>query len=140
MITARSVRRPLGLVVLVLGLLACGGGAGRPICQAHDALREAVRVIDSARGAVATGDTAAVERQMDEVDRLIRSARGSLAGADADPSTASAARAMLEAANYLEYMTGQFRLTGSVDFSITQFAARELSRGASGAGGAPLNC
>ena len=47
---------------------------------------------------------------------------------------------MLEAANYLEYMTGQFRSSGNIDFSLTQFASRELTRAASGAGGAPLNC
>jgi hypothetical protein len=33
-----------------------------------------------------------------------------------------------------------FRATGTVDFSLTQFASRELNRAASGAGGAPLNC
>ncbi len=77
---------------------------------------------------------------MDEVDRLLGVARGDLAGADADPNTAAAARAMLEAANYLEFMVGDFRATGKVDFAMTQFASRELNRAGSGAGGAPLNC
>jgi hypothetical protein len=77
---------------------------------------------------------------MDDVERSVRLARGRLAGADADPNTGRAARAMLEAANYLDFMVGDFRATGKVDFSLTQFASRELNRAASGAGGMPLNC
>jgi hypothetical protein len=96
--------------------------------------------VASAKAADASGDGEAVERAMDDVDRFVRLARGRLAGADADPSSGAAARAMLEAANYLEFMVGDFRATGSVDFSLTQFASRELNRAASGAGGAPLNC
>ncbi len=130
----------LGLVLLIVGLAACGGGTRSPACAAQDALRDALRAVASAESATAAGDQAAVERQMDEVDRLLRVARASLAGADADPSTGSAARAMLEAANYLEFMVGDFRASGKVDFALTQFASREINRASSGAGGPPLNC
>ena len=128
----------LGLVALIVGLAACGGGERTPVCAAQAALRGAVRAVESARAADGSGDGAAVGRQMDEVDRLLRVARADLAGAD--PSTAAAARGMLEAANYLEFMVGDFRATGKVDFAMTQFASRELNRAVSGAGGAPLNC
>lgn len=77
---------------------------------------------------------------MDEVDRLIRVGRARLAGVEPRSSTGSAVRGMLEAANYLEFMVGDYRSAGAVDFSITQFASRELTRAVSGAGGAPLNC
>lgn len=130
----------IGLVALIVGLAACGGGERTPVCAAQAALRGAVRAVESARAADGSGDGAAVGRQMDEVDRLLRVARAALAGADADPNTAAAARAMLEAANYLEFMVGDFRATGKVDFAMTQFASRELNRAVSGAGGAPLNC
>ncbi|MDO8485011.1 MAG: hypothetical protein Q7S35_08695 [Candidatus Limnocylindrales bacterium] len=74
------------------------------------------------------------------MERLVRAARASLSGVDSNSSSGAAARAMLEAANYLEFMVGDFRATGKVDFALTQFASRELNRAASGAGGAPLNC
>lgn len=77
---------------------------------------------------------------MTEVKRLVGVARGNLAGAAEDPDTALAARAMLEAANYLQFIVDDARATGAVDFPIAQFAARELNRAGSGAGGAPLNC
>ncbi len=47
---------------------------------------------------------------------------------------------MLEAANYLEFIVDDYRSSGVVDFTITQFASRELTRALGGAGGAPLNC
>lgn len=77
---------------------------------------------------------------MTEVARLVGVGRIRLAGAEAGSSTGSAARVMLEAANYLDFMVGDFRATRKVDFSLTQFASRELTRAVSGAGGAPLNC
>jgi len=77
---------------------------------------------------------------MDEVERLLRLARSNLSAAESDPSTGAAARGMLEAANYLDFMVGDYRASGRVDFAMTQFASRELDRAASGAGGAPLNC
>jgi hypothetical protein len=138
----RRSRRAAGLalVVLIAGLAACGGGERTPVCAAQDALRSALRAVESAQAADGSGDGTAVGRQMDEVDRLLRVARSNLSGADANPKTAAAARAMLEAANYLEFMVGDFRATGTVDFAMTQFASRELNRAASGAGGAPLGC
>lgn len=143
----RAVRRQrgaaigcLGLALVLVGIGAFGAGERSPECSAYDALRDAVRAVDAARSATAGGDPAAVERQMDEVDRLIRVGRARLAGVEASSSTGAAARAMLEAANYLEFMEGEYRSSGSVDFALTQFASRELYRGVSGAGGAPLNC
>mgnify|MGYP001581926515 FL=1 len=128
------------LIALVVGLAACGGQPRSPVCTAEDALRGALRAVDAARNADDSGDTGAVGQSMDEVARLLGVVRGSLAGAQADPDTDAAARAMLEAANYLDFMVGDFRATGTVDFTLTQFASRELNRAVAGAGGAPLNC
>ena len=130
----------LGLALLIVGLAACGGGVRSPSCTGYDALVDALRAVASAEAADASGDPEAVERAMDDVARFVRLARGRLAGADADPNSGAAARAMLEAANYLEFIVGDFRATGRVDFSLTQFASRELNRAVAGAGGAPLNC
>jgi len=106
----------------------------------YDSLVDALRAVAAAESADASDDTEALGRAIDDVERSIRLARSRLAGADADPNTWAAARAMLEAANYLEFMVGDFRATGKIDFSLTSFASRELNRAASGAGGAPLNC
>ena len=135
-------RAATGLVLLlvIVGLAACGGGARSPACAAHDALRTALRAIESAKSADASGDQVALGQRMDEVERLIGAARTSLSGVDPSSSTGAADRAMLETANYLEFMVGDFRASGTVDFTLTQFASRELNRAASGAGGAPLNC
>jgi hypothetical protein len=130
----------VGLALLVVGLVACGGGARSPSCMGYDSLMGALRAVAAAESADASDDSEALGRAMDDVERSIRHARSRLAGADADPNTGAAARAMLEAANYLEFMVGDFRATGRADFSLTQFASRELNRAASGAGGAPLNC
>lgn len=130
----------LGLVLLMTSLAACAGGQRSPVCAGQDALRGALTAVASAESASASGDLATVGRQMDEVERLVRVARSRLAGAAANTSTGAAARAMLEAANYVEFMVGQFRASGTVDFSLTQFASRELNRAVSGAGGTPLNC
>ncbi len=128
----------VGLVAL--GLTACGGGTRSPICAAQDSLRAALRAVDAARSADSSGDSAAMSREMNEVERHLGVARANLAGAAADPNTASAARAMLEAANYLQFIVDDSRASGTVDFPIAQFAARELNRAGSGAGGTPLNC
>lgn len=119
---------------------ACGGGERSAACSGYDSLVNALRAVAAAESAVARADDAALDRAMADVERYIRQARGRLSSAEADPNTATAARAMLEAANYLEFMAGDYRTTGKVDFSLTQFASRELNRAASGAGGAPLNC
>lgn len=133
------MRAGLRLALLFVVLAACGGGARSPSCTGYDALVDALRAVALARSADASENSEAVRQAMDDVEQFVRLARGRLAGADADPNT-RAARAMLEAANYLEFMVGDFRATGEVDFSLTQFASRELNRAASGAGGAPLNC
>ena len=106
----------------------------------YDSLMGALRAVAAAESADASDDSEALGRAMDDVERSIRHARSRLAGADADPNTGAAARAMLEAANYLEFMVGDYRSSGTVDFTLTQFASRELNRAVSGAGGAPLNC
>lgn len=130
----------LALLLVIVGLAACGGGTRSPACAAQDALRAALRAVESAKTADASGDQAAVGQRMDEAERLVRAARTSLRAADPNSSTGAADRAMLEAANYLEFMVGDFRASGTVDFTLAQFASRELNRAASGAGGAPLNC
>ena len=130
----------LGLALLLVGVANCGGGTRSPSCSGYDALVDALRAVASAKSADASGNDEAVVGAMDDVERYVRLARGRLAGAEADPNAEATARAMLEAANYLEFMVGDFRETGRVDFSLTQFASRELNRASSGAGGAPLNC
>lgn len=97
-------------------------------------------MVDAARAAERSGDMAAVDQELAEIARLLSVARGNLAGPAVDPQTASAARAMLEAANYLQFIVDDARSSGAVDYPIAQFAARELSRAGSGAGGAPTNC
>lgn len=128
------------LMMVVVTMAGCGGGARSPACTGYDALVDALRAIEAARISDASHDADGVDRAMDDVARSVRLARGRLAGADSDPNTGRAARAMLEAANYLDFMVGDFHATGNVDFSLTQFASRELNRAASGAGGTPLNC
>lgn len=128
------------VALALVGLTGCGGGTRTPICSAQDSLRAALRAVDAVRSADVSGDGAEVTRQMDEVARLLGVARGNLAGPAMDPNQADAARAMLEAANYLQFMVDDSRVSGAVEFPLAQFAARELNRAGSGAGGAPLNC
>jgi hypothetical protein len=127
-------------VLVIAGLAACGEGARSPSCTGYDALVDALRAVASAKAADTSGDREAVDQAMDDVERFVRLAKGRLAGADTDPNSGTATRTMIEAANYLEFMVADFRATGRVDFSLTQFASRELNRAVSGAGGAPLNC
>ena len=130
-------RLPVSTAILVALLIVagCAGTARSSLCGAYDTLRDAVGAMNDA-----AGDDGDLGRRIDEVDALIRSARRQLSGEGANPSTAPAARAMVEASNYLEFMVGQYREDGAVDFSLTQFASRELTRALSGAGGRPLNC
>lgn len=132
----------IALALALLALAACGGGAGerRPVCAAEDTLRGALRAVAAAQAADRAGDGVGVDRQMTEVERLLRVARADLVGAVSNPDVGAAARGMLEAANYLEFMVGDYRAAGRVDFAMTQFASRELNRAVSGGGGAPLNC
>lgn len=133
-------RRALFLAIVAVVLTGCTPAERRPVCQALDALRGAVTKMNAASQAVRASDQSEVARLVDEVDQLLRVARGNLSGVSSEAGSAAAARAMLEAANYLEYMTGQYRTSVRIDFSITQFAARELNRASAGAGGPPLNC
>lgn len=132
----------LALALALLALAACGGGPTerRPVCSAQDTLRGALRAVAAAQAAERAGDRAGVERQLTEVERLLRVARADLAGAASDPDVGAAERGLLEAANYLDFMVGDYRASGRVDFAMTQFASRELNRAVSGGGGAPLNC
>ncbi len=140
----RPRRGPILIVavagLVVVGLLARGEGTRRPVCVAQDALRGALQAVDAARAAERSGDKAAVDQELAEIARLLSVARVNLAAPAVDPQTASAARAMLEAANYLQFIVDDARSSGAVDYPIAQFAARELDRAGSGAGGAPTNC
>lgn len=138
----RRTWAPAGIRLLLVAAIAagCGGGSRTDICLAYDALRDALRAVDAAHAAATSSDTAAVARHMGDVERLLRLARSNLSAAASDPVKAAAARGMLEAANYLDFMVGGYRSSGRVDFAIKQFASRELNRAVSGGGGAPLNC
>lgn len=124
----------------MVALPGCGSGVRSEICSARAELRSALGAVESAMNAQTSGDAAEVDRRMGEVGPLVRTARGRLASADTAQSNGQAARAMLEAANYLDFMVGDFRESGKVDVSLAQFASRELNRASAGAGGAPLNC
>jgi hypothetical protein len=122
-------------VAIAISIAGCAGTERSSLCGAYNTLRDAVGVLNDA-----AGEDGELGPRIDEVDASIRSARRQLSGEGANPSTAPAARAMVEASNYLEFMVGQYRDEGAVDFSLTQFASRELTRALSGAGGRPLNC
>jgi hypothetical protein len=128
----------LGLAILLVGSAACGAPTDDPRCVARDALRDAVRAVQQAESAETSGDAATVRRHMDEVARLVGTARARLGRAD--PSgTDGAARQMAEAANYLEFIVDDFAETDAVDGALAQFATRELERAVPG-NDAPLSC
>jgi len=65
-----------------------------------------------------------VRQRIDEAERLIGIARRNLS-----PSTTnSVERGMLEAAEYLDFIVNDYRSTGAVDGTLSQFASRELNR------------
>lgn len=123
------------LAVLLGATVACGGGSSDPRCIARQALRDAVRAVGAAEAADSAGDAAAVRQRIGEVERLVATARRNLSSS----STSSAERGMLEAAEYLDFIVGDYRSSGIVDGTLAQFASRELNR-AAGSGEAPLNC
>lgn len=125
---------------LVVSVVACGQRQRDPICAAQEQLRAAVREVGAARTAEAAGDVDAVADHIAQVERLVADARGSLGAASADTETAGMARAMLEAANYLQFIVDDARAAGEVDWALAQFASREINRAAIGAGGPPPNC
>lgn len=132
----RSAPGPRFLLAAVLvATVGCGGGDKDPRCAARQALRDAVRAVDWAESAEGAGDADRVRQQIDEAQRLIRIARGSLSRS----STSSIDRGMLEAAEYLDFNVNDYRASGSLDGTLAQFASRELNR-APAAGEAAPNC
>ncbi len=147
MSTPTSARLAPAVIVLAVAATlaasaaACGEERQRPpICAAQEQLRAAVREVGDARTAEAAGDTGAVASHMAEVERLVANARGNAGAASSDADTASAASALLEAANYLQFIVDDARAAGQVDWALAQFASREINRAATGAGGPPPNC
>ena len=129
-----------GLALLLVALVACSGQSTDPRCLAKRALGDAIRAVDLAEDAERSGDTAAVSSRMNDVARLVRSARTSLGSAGASSGSDGSARRLLEAANYLEFIVRDFGSSGSVDGTLAQFASRELNAAGSTAAGAPLYC
>ena len=130
----------VALALLLVGLVACGDPSADPRCAAQRALRDAIRAVELAESAERSGDPAAVRSQIDEASALVRLARASLGGADPSTDTDGPGRRLLEAANYLEFIAGDFAATGKVDGTLAQFASREVNAAGSTAGGPPLNC
>lgn len=94
-----------------------------------------MRAVDRAESAESAGDADRVRQQINEAKRLIRIARGTLSRS----SENSIERGMLEAAEYLDFMVNDYRASGAVDGTLSQFASRELNR-APAPGEAAPNC
>lgn len=122
-------------MVALAAIVACGGGTSDPRCVAKQALRDAVQAVARAETAETAGEVEEVRRQIGEVERLVGVARRNVLRS----STSSIDRGMLEAAEYLEFIVGDFRASGVVDAALAQFASRELNR-APTPGEAPLGC
>lgn len=135
----RSARPPAAAVAIVALAMAttlgCGGARDEPRCTARQALRDAVAAVGTAERAEGDGDAAAVEQAVRQAERLVATARRNLSRS----STRSVDRAMLEAAEYLTFIVGDYRTSGSVDGTLAQFASRELNR-APDPGEPPLSC
>lgn len=116
-------------------LVGCGSGDRDPRCIAKQALRDAVRAVGQAELAEGARDEAGVRQHIGDVERLVGVARRNLSSS----SPSSVDRSMLEAAEYLDFIVGDFRASGAVDGALAQFASRELNRGLF-PGEAPLNC
>ena len=121
------------LTVILVTTVGCGGGD--PRCVARQALRDSVRAVDQAESAERSGNAEKITQQIAEAERLIAIARRNLSSS----STTSVERGMLEAAEYLDFVVGDFRSSGAVDATLTQFATRELNR-APAPGEEFLNC
>ena len=116
----------VGLVLLVVGVIACGRPTPDARCAALVSLRSAVRSVERAEAAERVGDAAEVRRHVKDVAALVGRARSSLAGT-ALASTPHGRR-LLEAGNYLEFIVEEFETSGAVDGTLAQFASRELNR------------
>lgn len=81
-------------------------------------------VVGHADAAESAGDVERVRELMDEVDRLVGTARRNLSSS----TTNSVERGMIEAAEYLDFIVGDYRASGAIDGAIAQFASRELDR------------
>lgn len=121
--------------VFIAVLVGCGSGDRDPRCIAKQALRDAVRAVGQAELAEGARDEAGVRQHIGDVERLVGVARRNLSSS----SPSSVDRSMLEAAEYLDFIVGDFRASGAVDGALAQFASRELNRGLF-PGEAPLNC
>ena len=121
----RTVPGSLFLLAAVLvETVACGGGAEDSRCAARQALRDAVRAVDQAESAEGAGDAERVRQRIDDAERLIGIARRNLSNS----STNSIERGMLEAAEYLDFIVDDYRASGTVDGTLSEFASRELNR------------
>ena len=112
-------------LVIAIASASCGPSADDPICGARQALQDAVASVDRADAAERAGDAASTRAAIDEAARLIGLARTRLRAA---PGETAMERRLLEAAEYLDFVVGEFRTTGMVDGSISQFASREINR------------
>lgn len=118
----------------IVATLGCGGGRDDPRCVAREALREAVRAVGSAESAENAGDEGRVRQQIAQVEHLIGIARRNLSSA----TTNSVERGMLESAEYLDFIVGEYRESGTVDATLAQFASRELNRAPAPGEAAPI--
>ena len=114
----------LPLLAFAVVTIGCGARDSEPLCVARQALRDAVSVVGHADAAESAGDMERVRELMDEVDRLVGTARRNLSSS----TTNSVERGMIEAAEYLDFIVGDYRASGAVDGAIAQFASRELDR------------
>ena len=120
---------------VVLVTIGCAAGDHEPVCIARDALRDAVRAVGQADAAENAGDAGRVKDLVDEIERLVVTARRNLSSS----TTNSVERGLLEAAEYLDYIVGDYRASGTVDGTLADFAARDVDRAPSPGESVP-NC
>lgn len=135
---APRVRTAAACVVVALLLSGCQQASDDPRCLARGELLRAAALIERAEAAERAGDGAAVRQAIEGAADLLSTARTRLRAADTE-GTDGAVRRMIEAANYLGFVTAAFSETGAVDGTLVQFAVRELDRQAAG-DAVPMNC
>jgi hypothetical protein len=129
----------IALVLAAVALVGCTAREPDPRCAARDDLRRAVRSVNLAASAHAVDDAGAVQGHLADAGRFLRSARAMLASLDPAVRAGATGRRLDEAANYLGFIVAD--ATGAPDFSLAQFAARELNRAAPGlSADAPFTC